>query len=124
MAGVKVGSLYQDLHTDLTSMPKPKEADTEERQKLFEGALRLRYSILLRKSVAMLRATVALLERNKQPSPWRKKAEEALAEIEEAQRREQEAIDALPYTREQLQQVLDDMAARAKLQGDAQVGQK
>lgn len=124
MAGVKVGSLYHDLHSDLTSMPKPKEANTEERQKLFEGALRLRYSILLRKSVAMLRATVALLEKNKQPSPWRKKAEEALLQIEDAQRREQEAIDALPYTRQQLQQVLDEMASRAGTRAAADAGQK
>jgi hypothetical protein len=115
MAGVKVGRLYQDLHSDLTSMPAPKAADTKERQQLFDGAMRLRYSILLRKSVAMMRATVDLLERSDRPSRWREKAKAALLEIEEAQKREQAALDALPYSRAQLQQVLDEMAARAQL---------
>jgi hypothetical protein len=114
MAGVKVGRLYQDLHTDLTSMPIPEAADTLERRQLFEGALRLRYSILLRKASAMMRATVALIERSQQPSRWRKEVRDALQQIELSQERERAAIDALPYTRVQLQQVLDAMADAAR----------
>jgi hypothetical protein len=114
MAGVKVGRLYQDLHTDLTSMPIPEAADTLERRQLFEGALRLRYSILLRKASAMMRATVALIERSQQPSRWRKEVRDALQQIELSQERERAAIDALPYTRVQLQQVLDAMADEAR----------
>ena len=84
-----------------------------EKKQLFEGAIRLRYSILLRKAVSMMRATVAMLERTDHETRWREKAEEALREIEEAQMEEEAAIDALPYSREQLQQVLDEMAQKA-----------
>lgn len=114
MSGVRVGELYQHLHRDLIAMPRPPAADTKERQQLFDGALRLRYSILLRKSVAMMRATVSLLERQKQTTRWREKAKHALQEIEKAQQEEESAIDALPYSRLQLQQVLDEMAERGR----------
>jgi len=114
MSGVRVGELYQHLHRDLMAMPRPKAADTEERRQLFDGALRLRYSILLRKSVAMMRATVTLLDRQKQKTRWRARAKSALVEIEKAQVDEEAAIDALPYSRSQLQQVLDEMRESAK----------
>ncbi len=114
MAGVKVGELYKNLHRDLMAVGPPAEAVTEEKRRLFEGAMRLRYSILLRKSLSMMEATVSLLERTHQKSRWREKAREALEEIREAQEVEERAIDALPYSRAQLQQVLDDMAQRAK----------
>lgn len=114
MSGVRVGELYHSLHEDLMAMPRPEAADTTEKQQLFEGALRLRYSILLRKSVAMMRATVAMLERTDERSPWREKAILGLERIELAEKEEEAAIDALPYSRSQLQQVLDEMAERGK----------
>lgn len=117
MAGVQVGQLYQDLHRDLMDIPLPAYANTPERKQLFEGALRLRYSVLLRKSLSMMRATVALLERNQQPSPWREKAHQALLEIEAAQKREEEVIDSLPYSREQLKAALALLEQKAQAQG-------
>jgi hypothetical protein len=114
MSGVRVGELYKDLHRDLVTLPLPITVDSEERRQLLEGALRLRYSVLLRKSLAMMQATVALLERNDQQSPWRKRAREALLEIEEAQRREEEALDALPYTKEQLKAALQHLETKAR----------
>jgi tetratricopeptide (TPR) repeat protein len=114
MSGVRVGELYQDLHRDLMDLPLPAAVDTVERRQLFEGALRLRYSGLLRKSLSMMQATVALLERNQQESPWRQRAREALSEIEEAQQREEKALDALPYSREQLRAALEHLERKAK----------
>lgn len=114
MAGVKVGQLYKDLHAELMAVPIPAAATTLEKRQLFEGAMRLRYSILLRKALGMMEATVALLERTPQQSRWREKAREALLDIREAQAEEEKAIDALPYSRAQLQQVLDDMAHKAR----------
>lgn len=117
MAGVRVGHLYQHLHEDLMEMPVPVEADTPERRQLFEGAIRLRYSILLRKSLAMMKSTVSLLERTKHTGDWAEKARKSLQEIEAAEIREQAAIDALPYTREHLQKALDDLMAQAQAAG-------
>ncbi len=113
MSGVRVGQLYQSLHSALMEMPQPDTANTSEKKKLFEGAIRLRYSILLRKAVSMMRATVTMLERTEEKSRWRDKAVESLQEIEKAEREEEAAINALPYSRDQLQQVLDEMRARA-----------
>lgn len=114
MAGVKVGQLYKNLHADIMAVPIPAAATTPEKKQLFDGAMRLRYSILLRKSLGMMEATVALLERTHQASRWREKAQEALEEIRAAQAAEEQAIDALPYSRAQLQQVLDEMAEKEK----------
>lgn len=122
MAGVKVGQLYKSLHTELMAISAPEAAVTPEKKQLFEGAMRLRYSILLRKSLGMMEATVALLERAPQKSRWREKARDALEEIREAQLAEEKAIDALPYSRLQLQQVLDEMSAAAKSTTTANTG--
>ena len=66
----------------------------------------------------MMRATVQMVERTGEKTPWREKAETSLKELEAAKEREEAAIDRLPYTRAQLQQVLDEMIAKAK--ADAQ----
>ncbi|HEY6727921.1 MAG TPA: hypothetical protein VI197_28125, partial [Polyangiaceae bacterium] len=50
MAGYRVGELYQKLHDDLMQVPPPSSASSVERAQLFEGAMRLRYSILLEKA--------------------------------------------------------------------------
>lgn len=113
MAGVRVGHLYQHLHEDLMKVPIPVEADTPARRILFEGAMRLRYSILLNKAVAMMKSTVFLLERTDHQGAWADRARESLAQIERAQKQEEAALDALPYSREQLQTALDDLKARA-----------
>src|SRR5690606_1347541 len=85
MSGVKVGQLYKSLHSELMSIEAPPAAVHVQKKQLFEGAMRLRYSILLRKSLAMMESTVALLDRTEGAgvSPWRDKAREALREIRE-----------------------------------------
>lgn len=113
MAGVAVGALYQSLHEELVSMPRPQAADSDQRRELFDGAMRLRYSILLRKAAAMLRATLALRDKDQASSVWTSRAEDALAHIEQAQAAEEAALAALPYTKLQLQQGLDELAAHA-----------
>lgn len=122
MAGVKVGQLYKSLHADLMSIKAPESATTPEKKQLFEGAMRLRYSILLRKSLGMMEATVALLDRTHQKSRWREKARDALEEIRDAYAAEEKAIDALPYSRLQLQQVLEEMSKKAKSNTTASSG--
>ncbi len=114
MSGVRVSELYHQLHRDLMSMPPPQEVNTLKRQQLFEGALRLRYSILLRKSLSVMRSTVTLLDRTPEEDRWGELARASLVQIQEAQVAEEVAIDALPYTRTQLQDALDDLTRRAK----------
>ncbi len=111
MAGYRVGELYQKLHEELMQVPAPKAADTERRRQLFEGAMRLRYSILLDKAKSMLDHTVAMADRTGEQSPWVLKSRQARDAIIQATQAEQAALARLPYTREQLQAALDSFSA-------------
>lgn len=113
MAGYRVGELYQKLHEDLMQVPPPESADSPFREQLFEGAMRLRYSILLEKAHSMMNHTVQMGRRTGERSVWIAKADQSLKSLEEAMRRERAALDALPYSRAQLQQALDDLEQRA-----------
>jgi tetratricopeptide (TPR) repeat protein len=111
MAGYRVGELYQKLHEELMQVPAPKAADTERRRQLFEGAMRLRYSILLDKAKSMLDHTVAMADRTGEQSAWILKSRQARDAIIQATQAEQAALARLPYTREQLQTALDSFSA-------------
>jgi len=111
MAGFRVGELYQKLHADLMRVPPPKAATTAKAQ-LFEGAMRLRYSVLLDKGRTMMEHTLAMAERAGEHSEWVLRAAEAKKAIEAATQEEGRALARLPYSREQLEQALADLARR------------
>jgi tetratricopeptide (TPR) repeat protein len=110
MAGYRVGELYQKLHQEMMQVPPPKSADTERRRQLFEGAMRLRYSILLEKAKAMLDHTVTMAERTGESSPWVLKSRQARDAIVQGMEEERQALARLPYTKAQLQAALDSFA--------------
>ncbi len=112
MAGFRVGELYLRLHQDLMSMPRPATADTDARRQLFEGALRLRYSVLLDKALAMMEHTLTMAARTGEHSQWILKAQAAKHQLEQARKRENASIDALPYTRQELRAALEDLAKK------------
>lgn len=114
MAGVRVGQLYQSLHADLVNMGRPLTADTSDKRMLFEGALRLRYAILLRKAAAMMESTVRMIERTGEGGAWAERARAALSEISQAERSEQALIDALPVSRSDIEAALKDIEERAQ----------
>src|SRR6478735_7012019 len=111
MAGYRVGELYQKLHEEMMQVPPPQAANTERRRQLFEGAMRLRYSILLDKAKSMLDHTVAMAERTGEQSPWVLKSRQARDAIAKSTEEERQALARLPYTRAQLQEALDSFAA-------------
>ena len=53
-AGLRVASMYIDLHDAVTVIPPPKSATTEDKKQLFRGAMLLRYRILLEKGLGTL----------------------------------------------------------------------
>jgi tetratricopeptide (TPR) repeat protein len=110
MAGYRVGELYQRLHEDLMKIPAPRAADTEARRQLFEGAMRLRYAILLDKGLSMMEHTLQMAERTGEKSEWVDRARRSTRELARARAAEQAAIDRLPYTREQLKEALEELA--------------
>ncbi len=118
MAGFRVGELYERLHTDVLRVPPPPEANTEARRQLFEGAMRLRYSILLEKAKTMMKHTLAMVERTREPTPWAERARASEEAIERAILREKDALARLPYTREELQAALEDLKNKAERAGE------
>lgn len=112
MAGYRVGELYQRLHEELMRVPPPTSASTPEQAKLFEGAMRLRYSVLLRKGLAMMEHTVTMAERTGEHSDWVTRAAEARHSLEDAVRQEERALSELPYSRADLEKALADLAHR------------
>jgi tetratricopeptide (TPR) repeat protein len=114
MAGYRVGELYQSLHEDLMAIPPPASADSEAKRQLFEGAMRLRFSILQEKALTMMDHTIRMAERTGEKSEWVARAREAKRRLEAGLVREKEALSRLPYTRDELQQALDTLGERVR----------
>jgi len=107
MAGYRVGQLYQQLHRDVMAIPPTAKSDTLKKKQLFEGAMRLRYRVLLEKGLKMMEGTVRLGQRTGEDSAWVHRAEEARHDIELALEDEKRALAKLPYSEAELQQALD-----------------
>jgi tetratricopeptide (TPR) repeat protein len=107
MAGYRVGELYQRLHHDVMAIPAPAKAGTDARRQLFEGAMRLRYRVLLEKGLKMMDATVKLGERTGESSPWIERARAAKVDLERDLDLERAALKKLPYTEDELKTALD-----------------
>lgn len=107
MAGYRVGQLYQQLHRDVMAIPPTGKADTLKKQQLFEGAMRLRYRVLLEKGLKMMDGTVRLGARTGEDSAWIHRAEEARRDLELALDDEKRALAKLPYTEAELREALE-----------------
>lgn len=113
MAGFRVGELYQRLHEDLMRIPPPSAATSRERAELFNGAMRLRYAVLLRKGLAMMEHTLSLAERTGERSDWIARATASKGALEKGIRDEEAALDRLPYSRAELERALEEVGRRS-----------
>jgi len=109
MAGYRVGQLYQQLHRDVMQIPPPAKADTLKKKQLFEGAMRLRYRVLLEKGLALMDGTVRLGARTGEDSSWVNRAREAKRDLELALEDEKAALAKLPFTEAELSAALDQL---------------
>jgi tetratricopeptide (TPR) repeat protein len=114
MAGYRVGGLYQELHHDVMKVPTPKEALTLRQKQLFEGAMRLRYRVLLEKGLAMMDGTTRLGDRTGEDSAWVARAREAKRALELALDDEKAALERLPFTEAELREALEELKKRKK----------
>ncbi|MET0595591.1 MAG: hypothetical protein ABW133_23030 [Polyangiaceae bacterium] len=114
MGGYRVGELYQKLHRDVLAVPAPKAATTTEKKRLFEGAMTLRYRILLEKGLKMMEHTVMLGDKTGEASSWIGRARSAKKELENALEEQKTKLAQLPYSEKELQKALDDLAAKSK----------
>jgi tetratricopeptide (TPR) repeat protein len=120
LAGFRLAEMYEKLHQELMTIPAPETADTSARRELFEGAMRLRYSVLLEKARTMMEHTITMADREKERSPWVERARQSLLDIRAAEQREQAALARLPYSRADLEGVLADLKKRAQARAQAQ----
>ncbi len=112
MAGYRVGQLYQQLHHDVMQILPPGKADSLKKKQLFEGAMRLRYRVLLEKGLKMMDGTVRLGQRTGESSPWIARAEEAKRDLERALADERAALARLPFSEAEIQSALDGLASK------------
>jgi tetratricopeptide (TPR) repeat protein len=113
MAGYRVGELYERLHEELMQIPPPRTG-TERERLLFEGAMRLRYSVLLDKAASMLEHTLAMAQRTGEQSEWVRRTEQSQHQLEASRQAEERALNQLPFSRAELERALDDLAARSR----------
>jgi len=114
MSGYRVGELYQKLHRDVIAIAPPKAATTTEKKRLFEGAMALRYRILLEKGLKMMEHTLMFADRTGEVSVWIERARAAKREIERALEEQKAKLEKLPYSEKDLQKALDDLAAKSQ----------
>jgi hypothetical protein len=114
MSGFRVGELYQKLHQEVTAIAPPKTATTTEKKQLFDGAMTLRYRILLEKGLTMMEHTVRVGDRTGEASAWVDRARAAKRSIEQALEQAKAKLDKLPYSEKELQKALDDLASKSR----------
>lgn len=122
MGGYRVGQLYRALHRDVMAAKfPPAVAKTLRDRQIFEGAMRLRYRVLLRKGLAMLDSTLRMNERVGLLGVWNERSKEAKADLERALEAENQALAKSPVPEAELQKQLDKLQEKrdsgAKLEG-------
>ncbi len=96
------------------SIPAPRTAGTTADKRLFEGAMRLRYRVLLEKGLKMMEHTIMAGERTSEKSAWIDRARDAKRELELALVDQKTRMASLPYSEKELQKALDDLAGKTK----------
>jgi len=114
LAGFRLAEMYEKLHQEVTAMPPPTAADTDARRQLYEGGMRLRYSVLLEKARGMMEHTVAMADRTGERTAWVDRAHEALRYIKQAEAAERASLDRLPYTRQDLEDAFAELRKSPK----------
>jgi tetratricopeptide (TPR) repeat protein len=111
IAGYRVAELYQKLHQELLAIRIPPSASTEREKQLYEGAVRTRYAILLKKAKAMAEHTLTMATRTGESSAWVERTRQALRTIDQAISAEEAALAKLPYTRQDFEAYFAQMEA-------------
>lgn len=112
MAGFRIGQLYEQLHRDVMEIPPPSAATSLRKKQLFEGAMRLRYRVLLEKGLRMMDGVVRMGERTGEASAWVGRAKEAQKQLERALAEEKAVLAGMPFTEAELQDGLNALKGK------------
>ena len=108
-AGYRVGQLYQQLHRDVMRVKAPEKLSEEKERRLYEGAVQLRYRILLQKGLKMMQSTVKMNERVGETNAWGQRAKEAMEQLEKAIGEANGVIQRVGVPEETLKRGLEEM---------------
>lgn len=111
-AGLRVATMYLDLHHDVIAIPPPKSATDDDKRQLFKGAMMLRYRILLEKGLGTLERTLNLETKAGAKSAWLEHARKAKASVEKQLAEEKSELGKLPYSEDELKKALDLLAKK------------
>jgi len=114
LAGFRLAEMYEKLHQQVMAMAPPPTADTDARRQLYEGGMRLRYSVLLEKARGMMEHTLAMAERTGERTAWVDRARESLAKIKAAEEAEEASLARLPYSRDDLEQAFAELRKKSQ----------
>ncbi len=117
MSGFRVGQLYQQLHRDVMKVPAPAALKTLKQKQLWEGAMRLRYRILLEKGLKMMDGTVRLADRTGESSEWITRAKSSQKELELALADEKDALSKMPFTEDEMRAALEKLKKKPAAAG-------
>lgn len=81
-AGYKVGSMYEDLHDEMTTLPTPPEMDADQ-QDIYRRELRRRVSVLIRKAIKTYETTVEMARRTGTNTVWVEKTQKSLERMQQ-----------------------------------------
>lgn len=114
MSGYRVGEMYQKLHQDLMSIPPTLLAKTGKQKQIFFAIMHVRYRVLLEKGLEMTKRTIALGENRLDSSAWIRRAEEMKRGIERAIEEEKTALQAFPFTEQEIEGALEILKQKAE----------
>lgn len=109
MSGYRIGRLYQQLHRDVMKVDPPASFASVKQRQLWEGAMRLRYRVLLEKGLKMVEGTVRMGERTGEASSWIARAREAQRELELALADEKAALEKMPFREDEMRAALEKL---------------
>lgn len=111
MAGFRLGEMYVTLHRDVMAMQRP-VGIPDDRQLLFEAAMRARYGVLLEKGLMLFERTLALADRAGSRSEWVARVRADEARLRQALEEQRRWLDRSGYTRGDLARILEAIQAR------------
>lgn len=79
-AGYKVGSLYEDLYQEMTTLPVPVDLDQEQAE-IYRQQLRKKVAVLVRKAINIYETTMTMAKRTGAENIWVERTEQSLARM-------------------------------------------
>lgn len=110
MAGLRDAEMWARIHRDLMAVPAPPQFDTPHQKDVFYAFIHIRFRGVLEKGIDMVNATIGLADRLHDTSDWVARAKQTKSEMEDALADEKDRLAKMPFTEEQVNKQIEQMA--------------